>query len=114
MNRRTIVVVMCLSLLAAPATALAGGSGHHGYRSHHHHGAYGYGHRGYRQSGSYYGAGLLAGAVVLGALLSRPAYQRPPRVVYVQPVPRGPCVLDQVVRTLPDGRIQTGTRTRCY
>ena len=42
-----------------------------------------------------------------------PPYYYPPPVYYVSP--REPyCVQDQVYRYLPDGRIQWGTRTRCY
>ena len=113
MKWRMMVALMSLSLLAAPATALAGGYGYkgHGYWGH---GYRGYGYGGYGHGGYYYGAGIVAGALLLGALLSRPATQRPPRLVYLQPLPRGACVQDQVARTLPDGRIQTGTRTRCY
>ena len=48
-------------------------------------------------------------------------YDWPPPVYYVPPppvyylAPRQPyCVQDEVYRYLPDGRIQWGTRTRCY
>lgn len=48
-------------------------------------------------------------------------YDWPPPVYYVPPppvyfvAPRKPyCVRDEVYRYLPDGRIQWGTRTRCY
>lgn len=42
-----------------------------------------------------------------------PVYYAPPPVYYV--APRAPyCVQDEVYRYLPDGRIQWGTRTRCY
>lgn len=48
-------------------------------------------------------------------------YDWPPPVYYVpippvyQVAPREPyCVQDEVYRYLPDGRIQWGTRTRCY
>lgn len=41
------------------------------------------------------------------------AYYPPPATYYAPP--RAPyCVQDRVYRYLPDGRIQWGTRTRCY
>ncbi len=85
---------------------------------------------------------VAGGAVLLGSLLSQPRYYAPPvyyqpapvyyqpAPVYYQPAPvyyeRAPvyyrpapayvptCYQDNVWRRLPDGRIQTGTRTRCY
>jgi hypothetical protein len=43
-----------------------------------------------------------------------PYYYPPPRPVYYVPSREPYCVQDQVYRHLPDGRIQWGTRTRCY
>lgn len=42
-----------------------------------------------------------------------PFYYAPPPVYYVSPREQY-CVQDKVYRYLPDGRIQWGTRTRCY
>jgi hypothetical protein len=42
-----------------------------------------------------------------------PFYYVPPPVYYAAPRERY-CVQDEVYRYLPDGRIQWGTRTRCY
>jgi hypothetical protein len=58
------------------------------------------------------GAGIIGGAIVLGSVLSRPAPPPPP--VYYQPQRAPNCVQDQVYRSLPDGSLQWGTRTRCY
>jgi hypothetical protein len=41
-------------------------------------------------------------------------YYPPPPVYYYAPPSQPYCVQDQVYRYLPDGRIQWGTRTRCY
>jgi len=131
---KKILIVSFLSFaLVLPGTAvLAGGSGHGG------HGGYGYkgGHGGYGgygykgryggygyKSGRYgyrghdYGdeiliaAGIVGVSVLLGSMLSRPYYYQP-TPAYYQPAPT--CHQDKVWRRLPDGRIQTGTRTRCY
>ena len=61
-------------------------------------------------------AGIIGGAVLLGSILSRPTYAAPPPArTYYAPPPRQPhCVVDDVYRYLPDGRIQWGQRTRCY
>lgn len=77
---------------------------------HHHHGNWGHAH----VSGDAFliGAGIVVGAVALGALLSPPPPYVSPRISYYPP-PRS-CVQDEVYRFLPDGRIQTGTRTTCY
>lgn len=89
--------------------------GHHGYQGHYRH----YGHRKYRghrghYNGALVAAGIIGGAVLLGTLLSAPRYYHRPAPVYSGP-PRAPvCEKDKVYRTLPDGRIQWGVRTRCY
>ena len=86
-----------------------------------------YGGKNYGHNGHYYnyedndddygdeiliGAGIIGGAILLNGLLTRPQYA--PAPVYYAP-PRAPiCEQDQVYRYLPDGRIQWGTRTRCY
>ena len=59
-------------------------------------------------------AGIIGGAFLLGALLTRPRYYAPP--VHYRPAPAyvPTCYQDEVWRRLPDGRIQTGVRTRCY
>lgn len=61
-------------------------------------------------------AGIIGGAVLLGSILSQPRYAAPPPArTYYAPPPRQPhCVVDDVYRYLPDGRIQWGERTRCY
>lgn len=94
--------------------------GHHGYHGHYrHHRHYGhrkYKHRGHRghYNGALVAAGIIGGAVLLGTLLSAPRYHHRPAPVYYGP-PRTPvCEKDKVYRTLPDGRIQWGVRTRCY
>ena len=100
--------------LVVGASAQAGGnhySANYGYGYGHGHGGYGY------RSYGYYGdigdeiligAAIIGGAILLGNLLSRPQYR--PAPVYAAPV----CTRNQVYRYLPDGRIQWGTRTRCY
>ncbi len=59
-------------------------------------------------------AGIIGGAILLGSLLTRPRYRAPP--VYYRPAPAyvPTCYQDEVWRRLPDGRVQTGIRTRCY
>lgn len=91
------------------------GRHHHGRHHHRHHGG-GYGDE------ILLGAGIIGGAVIVGSVLSQPRaappptvyYPAPPPTVYYAPPPQPYCVQDQVYRTLPDGRLQWGTRTRCY
>ncbi len=65
-------------------------------------------------------AGIIGGALLLGSLLTQPRYYAPPvyyrRPIYYRPAPAyaPTCYQDKVWRRLPDGRIQTGIRTRCY
>lgn len=134
-----ILIGAALSLAAAPALA-GGGYGYgHGYGGKYggyygkkyggyyggygrgYYGGYGrgyyggYGKKGYYKYDPYVvGIGAFLGGLVVGSLLSRPS--PPPQPVYATPVYVQPrtCVQDQVYRQLPDGRIQTGTRTRCY
>ena len=103
--------------------------GHGGYRDRSGHGGYGgygyksgYGGYGYK-SGRYgygghdygdeilIGAGIVGVSILLGSVLSRPSYYQP-APAYYQPAPT--CYQDEVWRRLPDGRIQSGVRTRCY
>ncbi len=63
----------------------------------------------------------VGGAFLLGSLLSQPRYYAPPvyyrrAPVYYRPAPAyvPTCYQDKVWRRLPDGRIQTGIRTRYY
>lgn len=113
--------VLGAGLILSAGTADAGYYKRHGYYGHHgHHGQYRHyrhrGHRGHRghHNGALVAAGIIGGAVLLGTLLSAPRYHHPPAPVYYGP-PRAPvCEKDQVYRTLPDGRIQWGVRTRCY
>ncbi len=110
---KKILIASLLSfVLVVPSTAaLAGGYGHGG------HGGYGYKGGGYGYGGHDYGdeiligAGIIGGSILLGSWLSRPYYYQP-APTYYQPAPT--CYQDEVWRRLPDDRIQTGVRTRCY
>lgn len=101
--KRFLVVLSALALLAGTTPALAGGYGHrhgghggyykfkhggyygHGYRKHRSYGHRGYGYRRHHDHGYGYAVvGALAGGVILGHLLTRPAY---PSVVYAAPPP---------------------------
>ncbi len=109
MKQILIAVLLSFSYVVPGAAALAGGYGHGG------HGGYGYKSYGY---GSHdygdeilIGAAIIGGSILLGSLLSRP-YNYQPAPTYYRPAPT--CYQDEVWRRLPDGRIQTGVRTRCY
>ncbi len=103
-----------------PGTAVQAGAYY--YR----HGGPHYGHGGhFRHNGHgddvLIAAGIIGGAFLLGSLLTQPRYYAPPvyypsAPAYYQPAPAyvPTCYQDKVWRRLPDGRIQTGTRTRCY
>ena len=108
------------ALIFATLPAEAGGyrhGGHGYYGGYKHYGGYKY--RGHRHRHGGYGdeiligAGIIGGAVLLGHLLAPRPYYYQPAPTYTAPR-RVDCYRDQVYRTLPDGRIQTGTRTRCY
>jgi hypothetical protein len=110
--------VIGAGLILSAGTADAGYYKRHGYYGHSgHHGHYRhYRHRGHHghHNGALVAAGIIGGAVLLGTLLSAPRYHHPPAPVYYGP-PRAPvCEKDNVYRTLPDGRVQWGVRTRCY
>ena len=117
MKRAILTIAVSLSLVLAGQPALAGGGHHNGYGSHkrayhakqvrHDH----HGHRHYHKARRAYNEGALVavgvGALLLGAFLgSTPRYSRPARATA--------CVQDEVYRTLPDGRIQSGIRTSCF
>ena len=103
MTKLLAAVTVIVGLSIGASTAQAGGSyyvgfhyAHGGYHHHWRHRHFGY----YWPYWGYYGP--------------PPVYYAPPPPVYYVP-PREPyCVQDQVYRYLPDGRVQSGTRTRCY
>lgn len=128
------VALVCIALVIGTFPAQAGGRyhkghyyGHKGYHGGYHHGfkrghkhfegyrgGYKRGH--YKHRGNYgddilIGAGIIGGSILLGSLLTRPAYPVA-SPYYFQRAPV--CTQDQVYRYLPDGRVQWGTRTRCY
>ena len=91
-------------ILVLPGTAVEAGGYYYGDGGHHN------GHGG----NVLIAAGIIGGAFLLGSLLTQPRYYAPP--VYYRPAPAyvPTCYQDEVWRRLPDGRIQTGIRTRCY
>ena len=104
--KKALVAGLLSVILVLPGTAVQ--AGHGGHRS---------GHGG----NLLIAAGIIGGVLLLGSLLSRPRYYAPPvyyrrAPVYYRPVPAyvPTCYQDEVWRRLPDGRIQTGIRTRCY
>ncbi len=109
MKKILIFSFLSFALVVSGTATLAGGSGHGG------HGGYGY--KGYGYGSHDYGdeiligAAIIGGSILLGSLLSRP-YNYQPAPTYYRPAPG--CYQDEVWRRLPDGRIQTGVRTRCY
>ncbi len=112
MKKILIASLLSFALVVQGTAALAGGQGHRGHGGHG-----GYGYKGYGYGGHDYGdqiligAGIIGGSILLGSLLSRP-YNYQPAPTYYRPAPT--CYQDEVWRRLPDGRIQTGVRTRCY
>lgn len=111
MRRKVIAALLGAGLMLASVAAEAG------YRQHrYHYRGGGHGHHGHHGGhGALVAAGVIGGALLLGTLLTAPRYYAPPAPVYYRPPPRQPyCVKDKVYRHLPDGRIQWGTRTRCY
>ena len=120
MKKILIASLLSFALVVPGTAALAGG---YGYKSGH--GGYGYKGGGYGYGGHNYGdeiligAGIIGGSILLGLVLSRPyyyqsapTYYQPAPTYYYQSAPT--CYQDEVWRRLPDGRIQTGVRTRCY
>ena len=117
MKRAILTLIVSLSLVLAGQPALAGGGHHHGHGGHKRahqakhvrHDHFGH-HRHYKARRSYNEGALVAvgvGALLLGAFLgSTPRHAGPVRATT--------CFRDEVYRTLPDGRIQTGIRTSCY
>lgn len=106
MRAKTIAAVLGAGLILASVAAEAG------YRQHRY---YYRGHSGHGGHGALAAAGVLGGALLLGTLLGTPRYSSPPAPADYRPPPRQTyCVKDKVYRHLPDGRIQWGTRTRCY
>ncbi len=109
--KKALVAGLLSIILVLPGTAVQAGH-------------YYYGHGGHRSGSSddlLIAAGIIGGAILLGSLLTRPRYYAPPvyyrrAPVYYRPAPVYVpiCYQDKVWRRLPDGRIQTGTRTRCY
>ncbi len=91
-------------ILVLPVTAVQAGNYYRG------HGGYYNGHG----DDALIAAGIIGGAILLGSLLTQPRYYAQP--VYYRPAPAyaPTCYQDKVWRRLPDGRTQTGTRTRCY
>ncbi len=102
--KKALVAGLLSVILVLPGTAVQAGGYYYGHGGHHN------GHGG----NLLIAAGIIGGAFLLGSLLTQPRYYTPP--VYYRPalayVPT--CYQDKVWRRLPDGRIQTGTRTRCY
>ncbi len=107
--KKTLVAGLLSVILVLPSIAVQAG----GYGGHFHHN----GHHG----DVLIAAGIIGGVFLLGSLLTRPRYYAPP--VYYQPAPVyyqpasayvPNCYQYKVWRRLPDGRIQTGIRTRCY
>ncbi len=101
---------LVLTGLLSAGLVLAAFSAQAGYGRYYGHGGHGY-HRG--GGDVLIAAGIIGGAILLGALLAPPPYYRPAPVVYA-PTYRPTCNRDRVYRYLPDGRIQWGVRTRCY
>ena len=102
--KKALVAGLLSVILVLPGTAVQAGGYYYGHGGHHN------GHGG----NLLIAAGIIGGAFLLGSLLTRPRYYAPP--VHYRPAPAyvPTCYQDEVWRRLPDGRIQTGTRTRCY
>ncbi len=100
MKKALVAGLLGVSLVFLSSTAQAGGYGHGGHN--HHNG-----------DDLLIAAGIIGGAFILGSLLTQPRYYTPPAYSQPAPVYVPTCYQDQVWRRLPDGRIQTGTRTRC-
>ncbi len=115
MRNALIAGVLSIALAFAATDAWAGGRHHfrHHHFGHHHHGHHlGFGgHFHFRGDDAWAAVGVITGVALLGTLLSPPRYRTS---VYDPPAYRPTCYRDRVWRRLPDGRIQTGIRTRCY
>ena len=108
---KALVVGILSAILLLPGTAVNAGGYYYGHGGHH----YGHG------DDALIAAGIIGGAILLSSLLSPPRYYAPPVSYPRAPVNYRPapayvptCYQDRVWRRLSDGRIQTGTRTRCY
>ena len=116
--KKALVAGLLSVILVLPGTAVEAGGYYYGHGGHHNgHGDH-----------LLIAAGVIGGAFLLGSLLYQPRYYAAPvyyrrapvyyrpAPVYYQPPPAyvPTCYQDEVWRRLPDGRIQTGTRTRCY
>ena len=109
--KKALVAGLLSVILVLPGTVVQAGGYYYGHGGHHN------GHGG----NLLIAAGIIGGAYLLGSLLSPPRYYAPPvsyrrAPVYYRPAPAyaPTCYQDEVWRRLPDGRIQTGVRTRCY
>ncbi len=109
--RKALAIGLLSVVLVLPGTAVQAGGYYYGHGGHHN----GHG------DDALIAAGVTGGAILLGSLLTQPRYYAPPvyyrrAPVYFRPPPAyvPTCFEDEVWRRLPDGRIQTGTRTRCY
>ncbi len=109
--KKALVAGLLSIILVLPATAVHAGGYYYGHGGHHN----GHG------DDFLIAAGIIGGTFLLGSLLSQPRYYAPPvyyrrAPVYYRPAPANvrTCYQDKVWRRLPDGRIQTGIRTRCY
>ena len=109
--KKALVAGLLSVMLVLPGTAVQAGGYYYGHGGHHN----GHG------DVLLIAAGIIGGAFLLGSLLTQPGYYAPPvyyqpAPVYYQPAPAyvPTCYQDKVWRRLPDGRIQTGNRTRCY
>ncbi len=111
--KKALVAGLLSVILVLPGTAVQAGGYYHG-----HGGPF---HRNGHDDDLLIAAGIIGGAFLLGSLLTQPWYYAPPvyyrrAPVYYRPAPAyvPTCYQDEVWRRLPDGRIQTGSRTRCY
>ncbi len=104
--KKALVAGLLSIILVLPGTAVQAGGYYRGHGGHFRHNGHG--------GDVLIAAGIIGGVFLLGSLLTQPRYYAPP--VYYRPAPAyvPTCYQDKVWRRLSDGRIQTGTRTRCY
>ena len=109
--RKALAVGLLSAFLVLPSATVRAGGYYYGYGGHHH----GHG------DDALIALGIIGGAILLGSLLSPPRNYAPPvyyprAPIYYRPAPAyaQTCYRDRVWRRLQDGRIQYGTRTRCY